>query len=70
MPRQPPEFSHATTGLRRFEIEAKLLVEGRADIRTGRCITGSAADAWLAGLDGDHGLAIPGSNGGSVPERS
>lgn len=70
MPRERPEISSTKTGHRLFEIEAKLLEEGRADIRAGHCISGSAADAWLADLDGDHELAIPGSDGGRVPPRS
>ena len=69
MPREGPEMSPPKTGRRQFDLEAKLLEEGRADIRAGRCISDSAADAWLAGLDGDRELAIPGSDGGRVSDR-
>jgi hypothetical protein len=44
---------------RRLDLEAKLIEEGREDIRSGRCVRGDAADALLDRLAGDQDLPIP-----------
>jgi hypothetical protein len=63
MPHHARDRSAPRANHRQFDVEAKLLEEGREDIRSGRCISGDAADEWLNGLDGDQELPIPGAPG-------
>jgi hypothetical protein len=67
MSRQRNEAVDIDKGMRHFEVEAKLLDEGREDIRAGRCISGEAADAWIAGLDGAQDLPKIGLDSGRRP---
>jgi hypothetical protein len=41
------------------EAKARLLEEGRQDIREGRYIDDADLDAWLDGLDEDPNLEVP-----------
>ncbi len=58
MPRRAKEGSDSDLSKRQLDVEAKLLDEGRADIRAGRCVSGEGADEWLDGLDGDEPPAV------------
>jgi hypothetical protein len=55
-----PAVADVSRRVAQLAREAKLLEEGRDDLRAGRSISGAALDAWLEGLDGDQPMSVPG----------